>query len=74
MAMQCKVLLKNKQKIDDDDNEKEEGGVGEKAEWRKFEDETKREQPYIEPWTPESESSNACSTAAGFGLCPPTCA
>lgn len=61
--------------LDDDDEEEERGGWGgEKVTWRKFENETKQEQPYIKPWTPESESTNARSTAAGFGLFPPTCA
>lgn len=59
--------------LDDDDN-KEEGRGEEKVEWRKFEQKTKQKQPYIKPWTPESESTNARSTAAGFGLFPPICA
>ena len=76
MATQCKVLLKHYDDDDDDNDDNDDGGdgEGEKVEWRKSEQETKQEQPYIEPWTPECESTNARSTAAGFGLFPPTCA
>lgn len=73
MATQCKDFAKT---LDNAEN-RERGWVGEGGGGGKVErgfDKKKEEEPYIEPWTPECESTNAGSTAAGSGLFPPTCA